>query len=91
MSVNTTRQWALAGKKARARSEAVRGAIREAVDSAAERGVAGIRFASQSARELALDSGLTWATFDGLTASGARGYTVADVRALRAFEDETDG
>ena len=87
MSVNTNRQWALAGVKARARSEAVRGAVREAVSSAAVRGVAGIPFASQAARELALDTRLTWAAFDGLTASGVRGYTVGDVRGLLEPDD----
>ena len=88
MSVNTTRQWARAGVKARARSEAVRAAVRDTVGSAAVRGVAGIRFASQAARELALDSGLTWAAFDGLPQSGVRGYTVGDVRALLKTDDD---
>ena len=87
MSVNTTRQWALAGKKAKARARAVRGAVREAVTSAAVRGMEGVRFASQNARDLARDAGLTWAAFDGLTPSGVRGFTVADVRAILEFDD----
>ena len=91
MSVNTNRQWALAGRKARARAEAVRGAIREAVSSDAVRSVAGIPFASPCARDLAIGSRLTWATFDGLTASSARGFTIADVRALLAFGGTDNG
>ena len=85
MSVNTTRQWALAGRKARARANAVQGAVQEAVTAAAVRGVEGVRFASPAARDLALDAGLTWAAFDGLTPSSTRGFTIADVRALLAW------
>ena len=47
----------------------------------------GVRFASQNARDLARDAGLTWAAFDGLTPSGVRGFTVADVRAILEFDD----
>ena len=87
MSVNTTRQWAKAGAKARARSEAVRASIRDAVSSAAVRGVEGMRFASPCARDLATTARLTWAAFDGATPSGVRGYTVDDVRALLESDD----
>lgn len=91
MSVNTTRQWALAGKKAKARARAVRGAVREAVTSAAVRGIGDIRFASPCARDLALAARFTWATFDGLIPSSIRGFTIADVRAILAFGGTDNG
>jgi hypothetical protein len=82
MSVNTERQWALAGRKAKARAEAVRGAVRKVVKADTTRGLEGIPFASQKAKDLALASGLGWGAFDDLEASSVRGYTVADVRGI---------
>ena len=82
MSDFTEAQWARAGKLARARAEAARRPIREAVTAATVRGLTGVTFASDRARELALDAGLAWPNFEDVEESAAGGYTAADVRRI---------
>ena len=84
MSVFTDRQWAKAGPMARARSEEARRPMREAMAADRVRAVASVSFASPKAECLAMDRGLGWAAFEGLTPSNARGFTIADVRAVVA-------
>ena len=82
MSDFTERQWARGGRKARARAEAVRAPIRQAVASAAEKGLGGIEFASERAATMARAWGLSWPSFEGIESSSARGYTADDVRRI---------
>ena len=89
MSDFTEAQWARAGKRARARAEAVRRPIREAVAVSRVRGLADIPFASPKARELALDAELAWPNFEDVEEGSAQGYTADDVR--RIVREMADG
>jgi hypothetical protein len=82
MSDFLERQWAGGGKKARARAEAVRKPLREAVKAASEKGLAGIKFASSTAGRLARENQLYWGNFEGHTSSSPNGFTAADVRKI---------
>ena len=82
MSDFTERQWARGGRASRARAEAVRAPIRRAVAAAAEKGLGGVEFASGTAAEMARAWGLSWASFEGIEPSSARGYTATDVRKI---------
>lgn len=86
MSDFTERQWAKAGRKARARSEAMRRPIREAVKAAAVKGLQDIRFASATAQTAASYHGLSWVNFEGKAPSSSRGFTAADVRKIAGVD-----
>lgn len=48
----------------------------------------GVDFASDEAAEFAAESNLVAADFEGVTPSGANGYTKADVRHIAALHEE---
>jgi hypothetical protein len=60
----------------------VRGPIRRAVAASKVKGLAGVTFASERARELALEAGLAWLNFENVEESAGGGYTADDVRRI---------
>ena len=87
MSIFTERQWANAGKKVKAEAEEARRPLREAMAADRARSIVAVSFASPRAECMAMDRGLGWAAFEGMTPSNPRGFTAADVR-LAAAEHE---
>lgn len=83
-------RWARAGRAAKARSEAQRRQVREAVKEATEKGLEPVPFASGRAAELAAYYGLAWPAFQGRTQSSHSGFTAADVRTIIGAGAEAD-
>lgn len=82
MSIFENRQWAIAGPMVRAQMRAGRAPLERAMESTHIKGLGGVKFASDAARTLAIDKGLSWPVFSVERPSSARGFTVSDVRRI---------
>jgi hypothetical protein len=75
---------AMAGRRAKWRSELARRAIREVVEADQRKALDGIEFASARAEELARDANLSWWDFQRGCCKGKTRYGADDVRRVIA-------
>ena len=78
---------AMAGKRTKAKSRAMREPVEKAVAKERRPTLAGVSFASARAVELAREAGLSWRDFVGARCTGCAGYTADDVRAVIGGRD----